>query len=614
MAQEQQEKNGNQAKELARKLAIPVLGAEILSRLELTDPDQARDFLYPSLANLPNPWLFKDMDKGVDLILDAREAKTPVLIVGDYDVDGICATVLLVNFLCLLGMEVDWFIPDRIRHGYGLSEQAMSILKEKIQNPMLLITVDNGMGAVDAMCTLNQLGCATLITDHHRPGSTLPKADAIINPQQSDCLFPFSGLSGTGVVFFLVMALRSALVKNNVFNIKNAPNLKQYLDLVALGTIADSMPLVKVNRILVRAGMEMLSRPHPGELVQHNTQAGGAWSSPSQHPVQEQENNQRPGIRALMVMAGIGTQGRRITSEDIAFGLAPRINAAGRMGRAGAGVQLLMAQDWQSGWEAAQELEQLNTRRKTIQQTIIEQANQALMDVDKKSASVLVLYNKKWHLGVVGIVAARICEQYNLPTVVLTEDPCNKKMAKGSGRAPSSCDLFDEIKKHKDLLAGFGGHSQAIGLNLDKKNLPELVKQLNLKPAPHGTEKSSSKNSDNKIKQNIIEIEKIDHVIDKKFMFFMDCMEPFGQGNIEPIFLCSNIRVRDPVILKEKHLRFTVQSDIAPKNSCQAIAFNQATAHAICQKPVDIFFRVRKNTYRGQKRVQLVVESICASR
>ncbi len=561
---------------LARQLAIPLLGARLLRRLGITDAEQGHDFLFPTLSSLPSPWLLKGMKEGVELVLAAQEKKSRVLVFGDYDVDGVCATVMLVTFLQTMNMDVDWYIPDRLAQGYGLSASAVEGICAKTKPPGLVITVDNGIAAVSEIKELRKKGFSVLITDHHKPEKTLPEADAVINPHQPECKFPFTDLAGVGVAFFLIMALRSSLVQNKQWSRQEAPNLKEYLDLVALGTVADSMPLREINRVLTRAGLEILSQ------------------------------RKRPGLKALCsLLAGIAGPGSSVAAEDISFRLAPRINAAGRMGNANAAVELLQAGDMASATQAATLLEEVNNRRKSIQEQMTEEAEEQCEKVLKKQPFILVLFRENWHLGVLGIVAAKICERYQRPTLVLAVDPHEDGQIKGSGRGIGTCNLLEEIRKCADLLSGFGGHSQAIGLKLAKHNLQPLIERLNT------ADNMRNLTTKEKLERNIIEIKGINEVLDKDFVFFLNNMEPFGRQNPEPVFLYKRAQVLRPALVKKRHLRFSLQWN--RDRYCDVIAFNQGQKFALLKNQIDIIFRVKKNTYQGRERVQLVAENISAS-
>jgi single-stranded-DNA-specific exonuclease len=364
-----------------------------------------------------------------------------------------------------------------------------------------------------------------------------------------------------------------------VWSKEQAPNLKQFLDLVALGTVADSMPLQGTNRILVRAGMEIMATAT------------------------------RPGIQALLEQAEIcrTTGAAVLSSEDIVFKLAPRINAAGRMGRADTAVHLLLANETKKARKAAAELELINAERKAKQDEITQQAESQYKNEAHRQKNMVVLYNRDWHIGVIGIVAARIAELCGLPVIVLADDPEQQGVVKGSGRGmPGTGSLYEEIKKCSDLLLGYGGHSQAIGLRLQKKNIKPLIEKLNTTPE---TNKINTK----EYRQNIIELDDIDDVVDEDFLSLLCLFEPFGMANPEPVFACRAVKGMQAVILKEKHVRFTVSVKRA-RAYCEAIAFNQAQQYeALANQPVDLCFRVKKNSFRGQERVQLVVEKITIS-
>lgn len=554
---------------LARHLHIPKSSAELLCLRGISTIDQAKDFLAPKLANLPDPMLFKDMDQAVTLICEAMRQQWPIVVYGDYDVDGICATSLLVHFLKSLNITVKWHVPNRLTDGYGLTSAGIRTVCAMVETPALLITVDNGITAVSEVDEAIGAGFRVIVTDHHEPQNRVPAADAVINPKQDDCGFPFAGLSGVGVVFFLIVALRARCMKNGYWNMKTAPNLKRYLDLVALGTVADVMPLVEVNRILVRAGIEML-----GERT-------------------------RPGIWALCEEAGMREGG--VTSEDISFRLAPRINAAGRMGVPETAARLLMAEDIATAQQAAAELEMLNKRRKEIEVSIMDAAVVQCRQQCEQGAQALVVYQDNWHPGVLGIVASRLCDRFNLPTIALADDH-EIGMIRGSGRSAQGIDLFTVVGNCHQWLHHFGGHEQAVGLSMDKDNLQRFIKELNDKV------KNLLNKTDDFEETIIIDQQLSGEEATPAFVSFLRHLEPCGNENPEPVFLIRGAKLLRTSLVKKEHLRFALQLG---DTIYQGIGFGMGDKLSMVQQDrVDIAFTIKHACFRGKRMIEVMAVAV----
>ncbi|HHB75786.1 MAG TPA: single-stranded-DNA-specific exonuclease RecJ [Desulfobulbus sp.] len=553
---------------LSEHLGISKSSAGLLCLRGISTPEQAERFLAPKLADLPDPLLLKDMERAVTLICEAMRQQWPIVVYGDYDVDGICATSLLVHFLKSLKLTVKWHVPNRLTDGYGLTSSGIRTVTGMVQAPALLITVDNGIAAVKEVEEAVAAGFHVIVTDHHEPQGRVPAADAVINPKQDDCAFPFSGLSGVGVAFFLIVSLRSRCIENGYLQPDNAPNLKKYLDLVALGTVADVMPLVDVNRILVRAGTEVLSE------------------------------RSRPGIWALCEEAGMREGG--ITSEDISFRLAPRINAAGRMGVPEVAARLLMAEDISAAQQAAVELEGKNRQRKEIERDIMEAAVVQCEKQCAQGAQALVVYQGDWHPGVLGIVASRICDRFHLPAIALADDR-NSGNIRGSGRSSCGVDLFAVVENCREWLHHFGGHEQAIGLTLTKDHLERFTEALNIQVG----ELLAQGNKDGAAV--IIDQQLNGEEVTPSFVSFLRHLEPCGNENPEPVFLAKNTKLARVSIVKKEHLRFSLQLG---STMYQGIGFGMGKKITMVQNRVDLAFTIKHSCFRGKKRVEVMAVAI----
>ncbi len=546
---------------LASELDIPLLVARLLCQRGMTSVRAAEDFLYPRLDSLPSPMAMKGMNRAVELILHHFKQKSPVLVHGDYDVDGISATVLLTDFLRRLGLQTSYHLPDRLREGYGINERSLRELAGRISRPALLITVDCGISAVAETALARELGLDVIITDHHEPPPVLPPARAILNPKQLDCGFPFAGLSGAGVAFFLVMALRSRLVEEGVWSRDTAPNLKEYLDLVALGTVADVMPLAEVNRILVRAGLEVLTA------------------------------RKRPGIWALCERIGMASG--RITAEDISYRLAPRLNAAGRLGRPEIAASLLLCPDVDQALTLADRLEEANSERRRLESEVISEAFAECESLVTAGYQSLSIYGKEWHPGVIGIVASRVASRFRRPAIVFTDDtdPAPDRL-KGSGRSIRGLNLYEALKQCADLIDQYGGHAKAIGLTIHRQDLDAFRKLFDRAVRANGILEQS--------RQVVIDL-CLDggdsEIFSSRFMTAYQNLEPFGEGNPEPVFLARDQKLHNLSLVRE-HLKFTVRGS---QSAIRGIGFGLANRIEVASGPVNLFFKLRNSSYRGRE-------------
>ncbi len=549
------------SREMADRLKIPLSLAELLYQRDICTLESAEKYLNPQLADIPSPSGLKGMDAAVELILEAVAARSSVIIHGDYDVDGITATALLVDFIKLLDLEVTYHLPNRMVEGYGLSRESIARLAEQVEVPALLITVDCGITAVEEVQYAKELGFKVIVTDHHEPSRIIPNADAVINPKQHGCNFSCKEISGVGVAFFLVMAVRRAMVERGFWSKEDAPNLKNYLDLVALGTVADVMQLVNINRILVKAGLEVIS------------------------------SRARPGIWALCECskANSGT----VSSEDISFRLAPRINAAGRLGKPELAAELLLCKKSDKAMQLAAALESANCERRELEKTALESAMEQAGQQAGQGRKGLVLYGKNWHPGVIGILAARIVDRFNLPVLVFTEDTApGSKNLKASGRSIENINLFRALNECEEALVQFGGHAMAAGVTIESGNLTLFSDTFNA------------------CIENMIDTSQPKQLmIDRVLLNQDDCkaliqvlrqMEPFGQGNHEPIFLLKNIRLSKVSRLRE-HLKFSLQVN---GQQVSGIGFFMERSFKDTANPIDLSFKLKQTSFRGRERIE----------
>ena len=428
-----------------------------------------------------------------------------------------------------------------------------------------MISVDCGITAVKEVAYAKELGLRVIITDHHEPKEVLPDAEAIINPKQKSCKFPFSLLSGVGVAFFLVIALRKALVESNVLTVSSLPNLKKYLDLVALGTVADVVPLVGVNRILVRAGLEVLSA------------------------------RRRIGVLYLCELSGI--EDRQLQAEDIAFKLAPRINASGRLGFPEISVSLLLSDDKEQALKHAQQLEVMNAQRKQLELNVLADIENKCEQRIRSGATGLVVYQENCHPGVIGILASRMADRFGRPSIIFTNDntiSCEQHL-KGSGRSVIGMNLLQLLQQCTRWIEKFGGHSMATGLTIKKVNLEEFM--LKFQDITNSIEELHASRDTVTIDYHFRDKK----YLTKKFAQALQLMQPFGEGNPEPRFLLSGEQILCAKDVKG-HVTFQVRA-----NGCMlpGIGFRLAGAIPDFNKPVDLVFQLKQSWFKGEGRVQV---------
>ncbi len=553
-----------QVAQLAQDLDIQNLTGQVLMLRGIATVEQGIEFLRAKLSALPDPDLLPDMAIACARLEQALMQGEKIAIHGDYDVDGITGCTLLVETLRALGGEVEYHIPLRLKDGYGLSAAAISQAKE--DGCSLIVSVDCGVSAVAEAELVADLGLDLIITDHHQPPEKLPACLALINPHLPQNQFPWQELSGVGVAFFLLVGLRRHLREKNYFATRKEPDLRQGLDLVALGTIADIVPLGGANRILVRSGLHLL------------------------------ETGVRPGIAALKRVADV----KKVSSGVVGFRLAPRLNAAGRLEDAALGVKLLLGEDSQEIDPLAELLDGFNRERQKIEQQTLVEAITLVEEQNRPERYSIVLARENWHSGVIGIVASRLVERYHRPTVLIAMEG---GQGKGSARSISGFNLYQALKESAESLSGFGGHAMAAGLSIAEESLGLFMTAFEQVAANHLTA------------EELVPVAYHDgEVLLSSFTLpllrELETLNPYGAGNPQPAFVSRNCRAYSPRILADKHLKFDLEQD-----GCRVgcIAFGQAERFDRLDGEIDLLYRPGINQWRGKESVQLQIVDIRTS-
>jgi single-stranded-DNA-specific exonuclease len=551
---------------LAEELGIHPILSRILLNRNISTTKEAKKFLFPSLRDLHNPFLMKDMEKGVDRVMKAIHKGEKVVIYGDYDADGITSTVLLVKFLRYLQVNTSYYIPDRIRDGYGLHKEALDSIKD--DGTDLIITVDCGVSDNDEVQYANSLGIDTIILDHHEVPDAIPDAVAVIDPHRKDCSFPFKHLAGVGVAFNFLIALRGSLRNIGFWKDGKYPNLRKYLDLVALGTIGDVVPLVDENRIFAKIGMAAINE---GKSV---------------------------GLRALRANAGL--EGRTVGSEAASFALIPRINAAGRVGSPEDAVKLLLTEDTETALRLSERLNAYNRERQEIERIIVEE----ILHEIKASPSIddiksFVFASHRWHPGVIGIVASKIVDRYYRPTILIS---LKDGIGKGSGRSISEFNLYRSLEeKCASLLVSFGGHRLAAGITIREEDIENFSQILD------ATVRNELDDSD-LIRKTAIDAECTMEDINYDLISQIEMLSPFGNMNPEPVLCAKNVRISSLQTVGNNHLKMDMKKGGL---SYDSIWFNKGHfADTLTKSIVDIAFTPQINNWRGESNIQLKLKDI----
>ncbi len=544
--------DSSKAQEYVEKFKISEVAAKMLLAKDLTE-DKIDEYLNPSIEKLHDPYLLNDMDILVDRIILAKTRKEKVAIYGDYDVDGITSITLIYTFLRDLGLDMVYYLPDRIEEGYGLNTEALKKLKD--DGVSLVITVDCGISAVNEVEYAKSIGLDVCITDHHECSDTLPNAISIVNPKRPDSTYPFNSLAGVGVTFKVL----SAIVRR--LDLDENEYLK-YLDIAAVGTIADIVPLVGENRIITANGLELLAK------------------------------TKNEGLKALMKVARI----EKVDSDNVSFGIAPRINASGRMADATVAVKMLLAESEMEAHKYAKVLDSQNTKRQEVEKGIY---NEAIEQIEKNGLDKrksMVIAGEKWHQGVIGIVASKLTEKYLKPVILLAYDG---ETAKGSGRIPAGISLYDALSECSDLLTTFGGHELAAGLTLESKNIEAFREKFEQVI-------TSMKEED------FVRVIDIDTEITKKDVTLniledINLLAPFGQKNKKPVFMYKNLKVTSVSTLKEdKHLKFRLSDGEFYVDAVFFGAGNRRDEVTLGDK-IDVAVNVTLNEFQGRKSIQFLM-------
>jgi single-stranded-DNA-specific exonuclease len=546
-----------EAETLARELGLPLPIARILANRNISDSDQARRFLYGTADDLNDPLLMSGMADAVRRIRQAVERKEKVLIFGDYDVDGVLSVVMLLKFLQGQGADVDYFIPARLKDGYGLKAEHVDVVLEK--GARLVISVDCGIKAEAFVRKAREKGVDVIITDHHLPGPELPSAAAVLNPVLSDSGYPDKTLAGVGVVFKLLQALAGDDEKKVL--------LTHYLKMVSIGTISDIAELRGENRIFVKIGLKGLETPA------------------------------NPGLKSLLEICGL--KGRRVTEGDVGFRLGPRLNAAGRMESADLAVRLFMTSSPDEARDIVRHLDELNGRRQRMEEKIYGQALDKIQSRGlEKNYKVLVLGSEDWHRGIVGIVASRIKEAYHRPVILFAYED---GMAFGSGRSIREFSLIDCLESCRDHFLNYGGHRVAVGCTLERANLPAFKAAVN--------EWTSARLADEDLKKKTRIDTTLDPAeIDGTFLEKFGLLGPFGMGNPSPVFMTEGAEVASvPQKLQGRHCKMMIKKD---GRTMEAVGWDKADwAETLTRgSRLSLVYSLQFSNYLGQHKPYLSLE------
>lgn len=550
-------------KQLASALNISESLANLMVQRNIKTPDEANAFFSPNLGYLHDPFLMKDMNNAVDRLSTAVKKNEKVLVYGDYDVDGTTAVALVYSFLKEQYSNVEYYIPDRYKEGYGVSYEGLDYAYQK--NCRLVITLDCGIKAVEKVRYARSKGIDVIICDHHYPGDEIPKATAVLDPKQPGCNYPYKDLSGCGVGFKLIHAF--SRVHGIPFD-----KIAQYLDLVAVSIASDIVPITGENRVLAYFGLKKLNE------------------SP------------RTGLRELIRESEVT---RILTIEDVVFKLGPRINAAGRMETGSKAVELLISNDTNVANGISREINNFNIERRNVDRTITTEAMRMISEDQRNNNShTTVLYNPKWKKGVIGIVASRLIETYYRPTIILTE---SNGFATGSARSVQGYDLYQAIEACSDLLESFGGHMFAAGLTLKKENILPFTEKFEKYVYNTITE-------DQMVPRIFVDSELSFSEINEEFFSRIDKFQPFGPDNMSPVFISRNVYdtgLGKMVGTSGEHLKLNLFQQTCPK-ILPAIAFCQANNFEYIRngKPFDICYSIEMNEFRGTRNLQLNIRDI----
>jgi len=553
---------------LVRELRIHSIVSSIMVNRSIVDPDEAMRYLQPSLKDLHNPFLMKDIKRGLNRLIRALNIREKIVIYGDYDVDGITSLVILYDFLKKTGADVSYYIPDRIAEGYGLNKTAIEKIREK--GTALIITVDCGISDHGEIAHARSLGMDTIVLDHHEVPENLPEAEAVINTCRSDCSFPFKQLAGVGIVFNFLIALRGQLRETGFWNDRIYPNLRKYLDLVALGTIGDISPLIDENRIFAKIGLDLINQ------------------------------GKRPGIQALREVSGVGNQ--PVDSTTASFSLIPRINAAGRVASADDAVRLLLSENMSEAMPLARKLDGHNRTRQMMERTILHSITKEIeSSINMEHTPVLVLASPDWHPGVIGIVASKLVELYYRPAILIS---LKDGIGKGSGRSIPEFNLHRGLTQCQPHLLTYGGHRFAGGMSIREENILSFRSTIEkiVREEVHLLDLAPSTSIDANCELD---------EINQDLICQLASLAPYGSMNPEPLLHARNVAVSNPVIVGNNHLKMRVISHGA---SCNSIWFGKGHFVSTLQDTkLDIVFTPQLNHWNGTSTIQLKLKDMAKS-
>jgi single-stranded-DNA-specific exonuclease len=557
---------------LARELGVPAVVAALLINRQVTTARDAEVFLNADLACLHDPFEIKDMDAAAARVVRAVENGETITVFCDYDVDGVTSAAFLTHFFRDLGVHVRHYLPERMAEGYGLNEDAVRKIRDG--GSTLMITADCGITGHHEVRVAKTIGLDVIISDHHQVGEEgLPGAVAVLNPHRPDCDYPFRFLAGVGITFKLALAVRNALHRTG-WDKSRLPNMKRHLDLFVLGTIADVAPLTGENHILSSHGLEVLA------------------------------TSAKPGIVALKAVAGVDGSAN---ARAVGFALGPRLNAAGRLGKADAGFHLLTATDLKEAMALAEEIDKINTERKEIQAWVEEEAEyQIAREVDLEAERVIVLASENFHAGVIGIVASRLVEKYFRPVVLIA---MSEGKGKGSGRSIPRFNLHKAFTECAGRLTQFGGHAYAAGLSIEEENVAAFRDAMNQVAR-------RILSDDDMVPELTIDAELLLADIGRPLDAAIRKLEPFGAGNPQPVFLATNVDMKNLRLMgkNKEHARFTACQSGA---RIDAVGFGLAEALAALEGEaprIDLAFEIQTNTWNGQNKLELRILDARAAR
>lgn len=552
---------------LVATAGVPPGLARLLAQRGVKDKQAVERFLDPRLEHMPHPFLMKDLERAAHRLADAIRDGDKVCLYGDYDVDGVTSSSLLAEFLASHGLEPDIYIPKRLREGYGLNGAAIETIAAS--GAQVLVTLDCGITAVEEVAQANEAGIECIIVDHHRCPPVMPSTVATLNPHQPDCEYPEKVLAAVGVTFNLVIGLRKVLRERGFYGPdRPEPNLLRLTDLVALGTVADMVPLTGVNRVLTHFGLKELRKAD------------------------------RPGVRALCEVSRVAPP--RLGSSDLGFRLGPRINAAGRLDDATVGVRLLLAEDIKAARPLAQALDEANGNRQRIEAEVYESATATLDELGTDQLpDVIVLGDPSWHAGVVGIVASKLVERYDRPTILVGEG------GRGSGRTARGLHLYDAMRDCEQHLVKFGGHQAAAGLRMRFEDLDAFREDLEARvraDEAYGARTEARLDYDDDLDPREVGFEAY---------WGLARLEPFGNGNPQPVFRLPAMKVRSVKVVGQDHLKLRMEGH---RHLVAGIAFKMAERQDECASGavVDVVACLELNEFQGYESVELRIKDVAA--